>query len=127
MNRHVYVDRIRNALDTYCDRPCLHIKRAGKYDSWTYGDLRRDLCRCTDVLVKRGVEKGINCAVIGENSPEWIIAYHAVILTGGCTVPIDPNLPVAAAVKQKRKKTSKTLEIAYDSSALNAAVILAIV
>ena len=33
--------------------------------------------------------------MIGENSPEWVIAFHAILLTGACTVPIDPNIPPA--------------------------------
>lgn len=38
-------------------------------------------------------QKGGNAVVIGENSPEWIIAYHAILFSGTCTVPIDPNIP----------------------------------
>jgi long-chain acyl-CoA synthetase len=45
------------------------------------------------MLKKHGLKKGTNAIVIGENSPEWVIAYNGIILSGACTVPVDPNIP----------------------------------
>jgi long-chain acyl-CoA synthetase len=93
MNKLVYADLLHHACTTYASRPCLHIKREGRYATWSYGDLQRDLNKLTSVVKKNGLRRGKNGAVIGENSPEWVIAYHAILLTGACTVPIDPNIP----------------------------------
>ncbi len=95
MNRLVYADILKNAIQTYSNKSCLNIKRNGYYRSWTYGDFHEDLNRLSHLLKKQGLKKGTNAAVIGENSPEWVIAYHAILLTGACTVPIDPNIPAA--------------------------------
>ncbi|NLD99105.1 MAG: AMP-binding protein [Fibrobacter sp.] len=93
MNNLVYTDMLYKSLTTNANRPALHIKREGRYQSWTYSDFHRDLNRLCYLLKKQGVKKGVNALVIGENSPEWIIAYHGIILSGGCTVPVDPNIP----------------------------------
>lgn len=93
MNNLVYADLLRSSFQVNTNRPCLHIKREGQYQSWTYGDFNRDLNRLCHVLKKQGLKKGKNGIVIGENTPEWVIAYHGIFLTGACTVPVDPNIP----------------------------------
>lgn len=95
MNNHVYVDLLNASLLKYADNECLHIKRQGTYSTWTYVDFHRTISRTCARLKKDGLKKGSNAVVIGENTPEWIIAYHAIILTGACTVPIDPNIPAS--------------------------------
>lgn len=93
MNKLVYADLLRNSLLTHAQKACLHIKREGRYQSWTYADFHRDLNRLCSVLKKHGLKKGHNAIVIGENSPEWVIAFHGIFLTGACAVPVDPNIP----------------------------------
>jgi long-chain acyl-CoA synthetase len=95
MNRHLYSDLLFHACASYPDLPALHIKRGGSYTTWTFAEFHRDLNRLASVLIKNGLGKGQTAAVIGENSPEWVIAFHAILLTGACTVPIDPNIPPA--------------------------------
>jgi long-chain acyl-CoA synthetase len=95
MNPHLYTDLLHNACVKHSANDCLHIKRDGQYKTWTYGDFHRDLNKLSSVLIKYGLKKGTTAAVIGENTPEWVIAYHAILLTGACTVPIDPNIPAA--------------------------------
>jgi long-chain acyl-CoA synthetase len=95
MNTLVYADLLAETLKKHAHLPCLHIKRKGVYTSWTYDEFHRDLNRLASLLKRNGCKPGVNGVVIGENSPEWIIAYHAILLTGACTVPIDPNIPAS--------------------------------
>jgi Long-chain acyl-CoA synthetases (AMP-forming) len=95
MNNHVYTDLLRESIKKNASRPCFHIKRDGNYQTWLYADFHRDLNRMVDALKKHGFSGPDNGVVIGENTPEWAIAYHAFFLAGGRTVPIDPNLPAA--------------------------------
>jgi len=44
-------------------------------------------------LQKEGVDKGDRVAILGENSPNWGIAYLAVVRLGAVVVPILPDLP----------------------------------
>ncbi|MFW5774835.1 MAG: AMP-binding protein [Chitinivibrionales bacterium] len=94
INTHVYADLLKRSMHVYKDKDCLHIKRNGVYQSWTYGQVHRDLNRCVSALHKLEFKKGDNAVVIGENTPEWVLAYHGALLSGGCTVPVDPNLPL---------------------------------
>lgn len=93
MNKQVYADLLHQSVLQNAHRPCLHIKRDGKYLSWSYADFHKDLNRLSSALKKSGLRKGFNAIVIGENSPEWIIAYNAIMLCGACTVPVDPGIP----------------------------------
>jgi long-chain acyl-CoA synthetase len=93
MNKSCYADLLGYACNEYAQLPALHIKRQGSYETWTFTGFRRDCNRLSSVLKRHGLGKGKCAAVIGENSPEWVIAYHAILLTGACTVPIDPGIP----------------------------------
>jgi long-chain acyl-CoA synthetase len=93
MNKHVYTDLLLESIKQNSDHPCFHIKRDGKYQTWNYADFHRGLNRLVDALKKHGFTPLDNGVVIGENTPEWAMAYHAFFLAGGRTVPIDPNLP----------------------------------
>ena len=90
----VYADLLRASLNRNADRPCFHAKRGGTWRTWTYAEFHRGINRMTDALKKAGFGFGHNGVVIGENSPEWVIAYHSYFFAGGCTVPIDPHLPL---------------------------------
>jgi long-chain acyl-CoA synthetase len=93
MNKHVYADILQKSIADNADRPCMHFKRGGAYRTWTYADFHRDLNHLASALKKRGYSKSDTLAVIGDNTPEWVIAWHCGFLAGGRTVPIDPNLP----------------------------------
>ncbi len=94
MTSAVYTDLLRDSLIKNGGLPCFNIKRNGSYLSYTYADFHRTLNSLVDALRQNGFAPGESGIVIGENGPEWVIAYHAFFLAGGRTVPVDPNLPV---------------------------------
>ena len=93
MDRHVYADLLCKSMTDNATRPCMHIKRNGAYQTWTYADFHRDVNRLVSALKKHGYSGGDTLVVIGDNTPEWVFAWHCGFLAGGRTVPIDPNLP----------------------------------
>lgn len=93
MNNHVYADLIAQSIKNFDSLPCLHVKRRGSYTTWSYRQFGEEVGKASVACTSCGLKKGENAVVIGENSPEWIIAYHAIIFSGACTVPIDPNIP----------------------------------
>jgi long-chain acyl-CoA synthetase len=90
-----YTDLLRDSLKKHANHACFHIKRENSWRTWTYEDFHAGLNKMTSALKKKGFSKGDKGLVIGENGPEWIIAYHSFFLAGGCTIPVDPHLPPA--------------------------------
>ncbi|HVU45797.1 MAG TPA: AMP-binding protein [Terracidiphilus sp.] len=73
----------------------------------TYGELARLAGRFAALLERRGIGNGDRVLVWGENSAEWIAAFHGCLLRGVLAVPLDAHgtsefaLRVAADVKPK--------------------------
>jgi long-subunit acyl-CoA synthetase (AMP-forming) len=66
----------------YGGRPALRVKRDGAWRTTTWSAYARDARRVGRALVKLGVEPGKGVALIGYNSPEWLIADIGAILAG---------------------------------------------
>lgn len=79
---------IRNSVETFSDHPAL---------SWadstpiTYRQLGEEIKGITLLLHKQGIVTGDKVAILGENSPNWGIAYLAVTSMGAVAVPILPD------------------------------------
>ncbi len=77
--------------ERYPERRCFSI-----YDPdnlfLNYGESLAAIKGVSNHLVRAGVKKGDRVAVTGKNSPEWAIAYLAVLFAGGVVVPIDYQL-----------------------------------
>lgn len=58
----------------------------------TYRESREVIIEVANFLVKSGAKKGDRIAVTGKNSPEWAIAYLAVLYAGCVVVPLDYQL-----------------------------------
>lgn len=92
MSEPIYSTLLHKALKTFAPLDCFHIKRNGAYQSWTYGDVHKEINILTDALKKSGFSTNQKALLIGPNTPEWVIVYHSVIQAGGQIVPLDPNL-----------------------------------
>jgi long-chain acyl-CoA synthetase len=55
----------------------------------SYGELARLAGRFAALLVARGIEPGDRVLLWGENSAEWIAAFHGCMLRGVLAVPLD--------------------------------------
>ena len=79
------------STERYPERRCFSI-----YDPdnlfLNYGESLAAIKGVSNYLVRNGVKKGDRVAVTGKNSPEWAIAYLAVLFAGGVVVPIDYQL-----------------------------------
>ena len=61
----------------------------------TYGDFHKSVISIALILKKQGVLKGDKIAILGENSPNWGIAYFAAVQSGAIVVPILPDFSEA--------------------------------
>ncbi|MBC8554615.1 MAG: AMP-binding protein [Candidatus Brocadiales bacterium] len=61
---------------------------------FTYKEAQETILAVSNYLVKKGVKHGDRVAVTGKNSPEWAIAYLAILFAGGTVIPLDYQLKV---------------------------------
>ncbi len=69
------------------------VGRAG--DDWrgvTYGQLEIRSRALAGHLARLGVVPGDRVAIVGESSPDWVMAFLAAVLIGAVAVPVDPKL-----------------------------------
>ena len=88
-------DRFSASVKTYADRPALKADGA-KGETYTYAEANR-LIAMGGVILSAIDEPLIG--LVGENKPEWPMAYLAILAAGKTVVPIDPNLKPAEITK----------------------------
>ncbi|WP_370942322.1 class I adenylate-forming enzyme family protein [Amycolatopsis sp. cg5] len=95
---------------------------------WTRGTLAREILRLAHHFRSRGLGTGEVIALIAENSPYYIAAFHAVLAVGAAVLPLDPrsvpedwltslrNTDAAAAVLDHAawKRLANTGQDSYD-------------
>ncbi len=59
---------------------------------FTYKEAYEKVLQTASYLRGEKVQRGVKVALTGKNSPEWTIAYLAVLFAGGTVVPIDYQL-----------------------------------
>ena len=74
------------------DNVALRIFRDGDYRELTYTELADRVDRMAAGLMRLGIGRGDKVSVLGENRPEWAIAYLAIHRTGATCVPLDSLL-----------------------------------
>jgi long-chain acyl-CoA synthetase len=57
----------------------------------TYGEIARMAGRFATLLIQRGIRQGDRVILWGENSAEWIAAFHGCLLRGALVVPLDAH------------------------------------
>jgi len=62
--------------------------------SFTYPEVLERVFRVAAYLQSKGVQHGDRVALTGKNSPEWVIAYLAILFSGAVVVPLDYQLGV---------------------------------
>lgn len=63
-----------------------------KKESFTYTEVQAYVKGLANYILSKGVKAGDKIAVTGKNSPEWAIAYLAILDAGAIVVPLDNTL-----------------------------------
>ena len=58
----------------------------------SYAELEGRVASGAADLGAAGLERGMRVAVVGANSPEWVVAYLSVLRAGGVAAPLNPHL-----------------------------------
>lgn len=86
---------LENSARDYGEKDYLVYKRGGGLESISFAGFEERVRALSEAFFGLGIAGG-SVAVVGETSPEWIIAYLATIITGGVIVPLDKELSVDA-------------------------------
>jgi long-subunit acyl-CoA synthetase (AMP-forming) len=62
--------------------------------SLTYSETYERIRKVSQYLLSLGIRKDDKVAVTGKNSPEWAVAYLAILASGATVVPIDYQLKI---------------------------------
>jgi len=60
-------------------------------NNYTYDDLGKDARLLSELLIELGIQKGDKVAILGPSSPNWGIAFLAIVSMGAVVVPILPD------------------------------------
>ncbi len=84
------VDMLDRAADRYGSRAAMIARRpSGDQTQTTYRELRDRAHRAALLLATRGIKPGDRVLLIGENSPDWVLGYFAILCAGAIAVPLD--------------------------------------
>ncbi len=61
-------------------------------ERYTYREAEERIIRIAGFLQSEGLRPGDKVGVAGKNSPQWVMAYFAVLYAGGIILPLDNNL-----------------------------------
>ena len=75
-------------VSRYPGRPCFTVYEPDRI-SLNYTEALKKVEAVSRWLNSKGIKKGDRVAVTGKNSPEWAVAYLAILFAGGVVVPID--------------------------------------
>jgi len=81
----------------YPDRPAFTIYEPDRL-SLNYREVLAKVEAAARKLRSLGIGRGDKVAVTGKNSPEWAVAYFAVLTAGAVVVPLDYQLTIAELV-----------------------------
>ena len=84
-------EMFESALYRFPDRPCFTVFEPERKDL-TYAESYRKIMQGAAYLKECGICKGDRVLINGKNSPDWAIAYFAVLAAGAIVVPIDNQM-----------------------------------
>lgn len=65
--------------------------RGYRKQHWTFEKTYSSIIGLSRLLVKRGVNPGNRVLLAGTASPEWVVAFFAILYRGAVVVPVDPS------------------------------------
>ena len=89
------VDMLERAADRYGAQVAMIARRpSGEQTQTTYRELRDRAHRAALLLATRAIKPGDRVLLIGENSPDWVLGYFAILCAGAIAVPLDQLISV---------------------------------
>lgn len=89
-----FPEMMRISVKRFADSPFL-TAFDGPKDSKTTLTFAQTLAKVEQLakwMIQNGIKKGDKIAVMGKNSPQWAVVYHATFFASGIIIPIDNGL-----------------------------------
>ena len=90
------MDAITNLFEegvkTFPNNPYLWEKKAGKYQSQNYSEVRDVVYKFAAGLISMGINKGDRIAILSEGRSEWVIGELGILYAGAISVPLSVKL-----------------------------------
>jgi long-chain acyl-CoA synthetase len=103
---------LQHVIEDSCRKNSSHIALTFTDDEpISYSDLKRQIDHLSVFLKNQGVMHGDRIAILGENSPQWGIAYFAITTMGAIAVPILPDFHASEIHHILRHSGSKVIFI----------------
>ncbi len=83
------VEMLRRTTERYPAHVAMRMFRNGRYEELTYTDFSDRVDLLAAGLMRLGIKPGAHVSMLGENRPEWGMAYLAVHRAGAVCVPLD--------------------------------------
>jgi len=100
---------ILKAGELWSQRIALQMFSLGKFYSYTYAQLLKNIKTGAEQIKKVGIKPGDRVVLISGNSPEWVIAYIAALEAETTVVLIDPALALQDLTKLIEKSDPRLL------------------
>jgi long-chain acyl-CoA synthetase len=94
------VDEVLARIPNHGHKPILRFMENGGVQTWNYLTLLSKLIPLAEKLQKQGIQPGDRVALIGGNSPNWILHDLALLSLNAVVVPIHPELPESILTQQ---------------------------
>src|ERR1043166_4083152 len=85
-----FCQRIVESFESRADRVGMRIVGAPGSEQ-TFGEMLAAVRSIASNLKQQGIEPGDRVALIGENHPNWALAYLGTLFAGAVIVPLDPH------------------------------------
>lgn len=76
----------------YGDQAALTVRRGDRAVTLSHREAARQALQMAAHLETLGVRAGDRVALVGDNSPEWLLAFFAIAMRGAVAVPLDAQL-----------------------------------
>ena len=90
MSGTTFIERLVSTCSHFGDKVAMRVVGDPSQDV-DFDQFLNAIRSISNALEKAGVEKGDRVAVIGENHPNWAIAYLGTLYRGAVCVPVDPH------------------------------------
>jgi long-chain acyl-CoA synthetase len=86
------LEMFEGSCQRFGHRPFLYVFENKLKRSLTYAQARERITSLAAHLLQVGVRPGDSVALVGRNSPEWAVAFLAILWAGAVVVPLDAQL-----------------------------------